>query len=299
MSPRSAVAALVLGLAVGALAATAPAARADEEPGGHSDPLAGPATSGQPASGSSTGIGAVGGGPLGTRDTLAQQLAEESGVLERTRETVASKLLELDHQRARRLAAAYRILRADPAVAADPIATARRRAAARWLVARDLGERRLLADEGGQLAVAATRTTSDTARVATVELPPPLAWPAHGDIARHFGTLVHERSKATLARRGLDLDVDFHARVTAMADGTVRYAGPIRGLDSGILVDHGTYWTLLGKLDELAVPVGAHVVRGDRLGRAARSRVYVEVRVKIGPGGMPVDPGPLLTTDSR
>ena len=55
----------------------------------------------------------------------------------------------------------------------------------------------------------------------------------------------------------------------------------------------------MAKLGELAVPVGAHVARGDRLGRAARSRVYFEVRVKVGPGGMPVDPEPLLTTDSR
>jgi septal ring factor EnvC (AmiA/AmiB activator) len=85
--------------------------------------------------------------------------------------------------------------------------------------------------------------------------------------------------------------------VVCPADGTVRYAGPIRGLDHGIVVDHGDYYTIVGKLAELAIPAGTKLVRGDRIGHPARQRVYFEVRVKVGPGGLPIDPQPLLARD--
>ena len=74
----------------------------------------------------------------------------------------------------------------------------------------------------------------------------------------------------------------------------MRYAGPIRGLDHGVILDHGDYLTVIAKLGELTLPIGTHVARGDRLGRAAHHRVYLEVRAKIGPGGLPIDPEPLL-----
>jgi septal ring factor EnvC (AmiA/AmiB activator) len=111
---------------------------------------------------------------------------------------------------------------------------------------------------------------------------------------RRFGPTRHERSGATLSRRGLELEVEARAAAVAPADGVVRYAGPIRGLDAGVIVDHGSFVTVIGKLGELAVPAGAPVRRGDRLGRAARRRVYLEVRVEVGPGGLPIDPEPLL-----
>jgi septal ring factor EnvC (AmiA/AmiB activator) len=74
----------------------------------------------------------------------------------------------------------------------------------------------------------------------------------------------------------------------------VRYAGPIRGLDHGVILDHGDYLTVVAKLGDLVLPIGTHVGRGDRLGRAAHHRVYLEVRVKVGPGGLPIDPEPLF-----
>jgi murein hydrolase activator len=224
------------------------------------------------------------------RDDLSQQLADEAAAIDRALATVTDKLRDADTTRRLRAAAALRALDART----DPMATARRRAAARLLLDRDLVERRLLADEAAQLRAAATRTEADAGKVATLELPPLLEKPARGSIARSFGTIKHDRSKTTLARRGIDLDVDARAPVRAPADGVVRFAGPIRGLESGVILDHGNYLTVIAKLGELAVPVGARVATGDRLGRAARHRVYLEVRVKLGPGGRPIDPEPLL-----
>jgi septal ring factor EnvC (AmiA/AmiB activator) len=225
------------------------------------------------------------------REELARQLAAEAESIDRALRTVTEKLGLIDRDRGKRLVAAGRALDR-PSV--DPMATARRRAAARLLLDRDLVERRLLADETALLRAAAARTAGDAAKIAELELPPPIGKPARGSIARSFGTIKHERSKTILARRGIDLEVDTRAPVKAPADGVVRYAGPIRGLERGVILDHGSYFTVVAKLGEVAVPVGARVAQGDRLGRAARHRVYLEVRVKLGPGGRPIDPEPLL-----
>jgi len=74
----------------------------------------------------------------------------------------------------------------------------------------------------------------------------------------------------------------------------VRFTPAQRARQQGFVIDHGSYTTVVAKLGSLDVPVGAAVQQGDRLGTAARYRVYVEVRAKVRPGGLPIDPAPLL-----
>ena len=67
-----------------------------------------------------------------------------------------------------------------------------------------------------------------------------------------------------------------------------------------MIIDHGDYLTVIAKLGDARGPDRrAASRRGDRLGRAARHRVYLEVRVKLGPGGLPIDPEPLLAKRAR
>jgi septal ring factor EnvC (AmiA/AmiB activator) len=241
-------------------------------------------------------------GPIDPRAQLAAQLAEEQKTIDKTIVTVGDKLADADRVRLERLRAAYRLLRAplrSTATAAERMAAARRRAAARLLVDRDAAERGLLTEESTHLMSAAARTTADVQKLPTITLPAELASPVVGTVARKFGTLEHERSKAILSRRGIDLEVESRANVTSPADGVVRYAGPIRGLDDGLILDHGDFYTVIAKLADLGVPVGARVHRGDRIGHAARYRVYLEVRVKLGPGGLPIDPEPLFEKPNR
>ncbi|HSN29063.1 MAG TPA: M23 family metallopeptidase [Kofleriaceae bacterium] len=235
--------------------------------------------------------------PDDARTMLQNQLAAETETLQKTLATVDDKLAAADQTRLHRVRAALRILHAPPAEDAtleDRFAAARRRAAARLLLQRDAHERDLLADEARQLKEASSRTADDTAKLPSIVLPTEIGRPANGKIARHFGTIEHERAHVTLSRRGLDFEVDDHAPAYAPADGTVRYAGPIRGLDHGVVLDHGDYYTIVAKLGEVAIPVGTKVQRGDILGHAQRHRVYLELRVKIGPGGLPIDPEPLV-----
>jgi murein DD-endopeptidase MepM/ murein hydrolase activator NlpD len=273
---------LRLGLVLGALAAPAWAGTS-----GEAEDAAAPAAHGLAAARSAAPD------PDGSpRSALARQLADQAASIDRALAAVGDKLSEVEAARIRRLGAALRAVRADPA--ADAAAVARRRAAARLLLQRDLGERALLVDEVARLRSARDRVARDVARLPAVALPGELARPAPGQIARRFGTLEHERSKAALSRRGIDIEVDDHSPVTAPAAGMVRYAGPIRGLDQGVIIDCGDFVTVVGKLGEVAAPAGAPIAAGDRLGRAARHRVYLELRVKLGPGGMPIDPEPLL-----
>jgi septal ring factor EnvC (AmiA/AmiB activator) len=234
--------------------------------------------------------------PPDARAALADQLSAESQALTKTVDTVADKLATADNLRLRHLRAATRLLHAplpDGASADERLAFARRRAAARLVLDRDATERGLLADELARLRAADTRVATDTTAIAQLHLPTDLSWPAHGTVTRHFGPFEHEHSKARLSRRGIDLEVEDRAPAVAPADGIVRYVGPIRGLDAGVIIDHGDYLTVIAKLDP-AVPLGAHVTRGDKLGRAARHRIYFELRAKVGPGGLPIDPEPYL-----
>jgi septal ring factor EnvC (AmiA/AmiB activator) len=232
------------------------------------------------------------------RTALADQLAAEAATLTKTISTVDDKLAVADETRLHRLRAAMRILHAPlgaDASADQRFAAARRRAAARLLLARDASERGLLADEAQHLKTAQTTEAEATAKLPSVKLPEQIVRPVKGTIARHFGIYQHDRAHVTLSRRGLDFEVEDHAPAIAPAEGVVRYAGAIRGLDHGVLLDCGDYYVLVAKLGDLAIPVGAHVEQGDRLGLAQRHRVYLEVRVKLGPGGLPIDPEPLLS----
>jgi murein DD-endopeptidase MepM/ murein hydrolase activator NlpD len=230
--------------------------------------------------------------PPSVHDALVHQLDDESAAVERALAAVADKLSAAQLARTRRLRAAYRLIQAPPGD--DAMAAARLRAAARLLLDRDGSERAELSDEIARLRAAKERIAGEAARLPALAPPSELGWPARGKIARHFGTLPHDRSKATLSRRGLDIDVDEGSAVVAPAAGTVRYAGPIRGLDQGVILDSGGYVVVLAKLAEVSLPVGAPIGRGDRIGRAARHRVYLEVRIKLGPGGLPIDPEPLI-----
>jgi len=233
------------------------------------------------------------------RAQLGAQLTAESEAIGKALAIDTAKLAEIDALRTRHVAAAYRLVRDERVDDTDRMTVARRRAVARLLLQHDRAERELLATEISHLKDAAARVARDQAAIAQIAMPPRLLRPAHGAIARRFGTWIHDRSKATLTRRGIDLDVEAHVDAEAPADGVVRYAGPIRGLDNGVILDHGGYLTVIAKLGELEVNVGARLSRGDRLGRAARQRIYLELRVEVGPGGLPIDPEPLLESESR
>jgi septal ring factor EnvC (AmiA/AmiB activator) len=200
------------------------------------------------------------------------------------------------HSRVRSL---YKIARAGFAplwVDADERgATLRRRAAARRILRRDLRELALLHDEIEVAEAARVRLEGERRQVDAIRPPPgSLARPVAGSIAAGFGTYRHRASRARLSRRGLELRARRGAAVVAVADGTVRYAGPVRGLDIAVVIEHDGFLSVIGRLTDPSVAAGERVVRGQRLAAAQRRRVYVEVRLAVGASGYPIDPQPLF-----
>lgn len=236
------------------------------------------------------------------RATLIAAFADQRASVDRAATQVDAKLADAVATRTARIRAAYKVLRADDlspkSEGRSPksdsgLVIARRRAAVRYLLSHDRAEQDLLVDEATRLLAARQRIDQDATRAQSVALPAGLIWPIRGTIARHFGPFVHERSGATLTRRGIDLEVTT-TDVVAPAAGTVRYAGAIRGLDAGVIIDHGDYLTVIAKLGSPSLHAGDLVDQGTVVGHPARHRVYLEVRVEVGPGGTPIDPESVL-----
>lgn len=231
------------------------------------------------------------------RSAVAAQIAAQRESVANAIASVDNKLRDGDVARAHRLAAAARILRGrlqQGASADQQLVAARRVAAAKLLLYRDAAERRLLLTELTQLRADTHRIAGTAAQAADIPLPTQLFRPSRGPIRGRFGAYVHDSTKLTLSRRGIDFEVQPRSWVAAPADGVVRFAGAIRGFDRGVIIDHGHFLSVVARLRDATVSVGTRVSEGDYVGSALDRRVYFEVRIKVGPGGLPIDPAPLL-----
>lgn len=236
---------------------------------------------------------------VASADTKPRDLTRELAAAEKTRTLVAEKLSLREADLRDRVRALYKLSRAgdlplwvDARARAD---VARRRAAARRMILRDLEERRVLREE-------LERADRDVARlVAAAEEqqwadadPPEMVWPVSGDLEAAFGPYRDPGTRLRLARRGVELGCEPYEDILAVADGVVRYAGPVRNLGKAVIIDHGDgFVTVTGRLVATRVEKGYRVEAGVPIGDAAEGRIYLEVRR----GGRPVDPAPLLRAD--
>jgi septal ring factor EnvC (AmiA/AmiB activator) len=234
------------------------------------------------------------------RAALTDSLAARSDTLSHTESLLRDKTRVRTHRLEARTRALYKLSRAGLSRlwvdAAARAALVRRRAAARRVVARDARELELLREE--LASVRDARASLERAREHAAALSPPgprtLARPVSGTIAAGFGDHRDGDTDVRLSRRGIELRAHRADPVAAVADGEVVYAGPIRGLGRGVIAVHGDFLSVTGRLEALAVRRGDPVARGDRLGRAAGDRVHLEIRLRAGAGGFPIDPAPLL-----
>jgi|KBSSwiStaDraftv2_1062776.scaffolds.fasta_scaffold117298_2 murein DD-endopeptidase MepM/ murein hydrolase activator NlpD len=167
-----------------------------------------------------------------------------------------------------------------------------RRGAARRVILRDLEERRLLTAELAAVDADLARVAAAEARareLAALSIPPmSLVRPADGPAVADYGP--YRDGAVRLVRRGIELSARGREVVAAGA-GQVSWAGPLRGLGTTVVVDHGQgLVTITSGLASARVTRGDRVDAGQPLGRAAGPRIRFEVRR----GGRPVDPVPLL-----
>ncbi|MBI3992674.1 MAG: peptidoglycan DD-metalloendopeptidase family protein [Candidatus Lambdaproteobacteria bacterium] len=120
------------------------------------------------------------------------------------------------------------------------------------------------------------------------KLPPPVA----GQVVAKFGRR-DPRYSLEKFQRGMVIRTGEEAAVTAVAPGRVVHAGPFRGYQELVVLDHGKgLFTVYGHLTELRVQRDARVAAGARLGTATYQpidggySVYFELRLN----GKPDDP---------
>ncbi|MDH5752288.1 MAG: peptidoglycan DD-metalloendopeptidase family protein [Deltaproteobacteria bacterium] len=132
------------------------------------------------------------------------------------------------------------------------------------------------------------------------ELKGRLPSPARGSILARFGE-QDPRYELKKFQRGLVLKVDKGADIKAVAAGRVVHAGPFRGYQQLVVVDHGGgLFSVYGHLENLQINQGASVSQGTTLGRPIfqeaddSHNLYFEIRYD----GSPEDPLEWLAPDS-
>lgn len=107
--------------------------------------------------------------------------------------------------------------------------------------------------------------------------PPDYRLPVIGRVVTGLG----EINESGIRSRGLTLAPRPDAQIIAPADGHVRFAGPFRGYDGIVILDHGDGWTtLITGLGKVTARVGQKVVPGSPIGRAGRERPRITVELR-------------------
>ena len=235
------------------------------------------------------------------RDRASREMVERLVVVERTDAAVARAA---DRRRAHlqaRTRAMYKLERAGLARmwadAGERDRAAWRRLLGRRLILREARELELLAHERAEMVRARAVVLESIGQVATAVIPEPgsMAPPAEGEVVARFGATRDADTGTRISRRGVGLEVEPGDPVSAIAPGEVAYAGPIRNLGDAVVVEHeGGVRSILGGLADIAVGPGDAIEEGATLGLAADDILYLEVRIAVGPEGLPIDPEPLL-----
>ncbi len=118
--------------------------------------------------------------------------------------------------------------------------------------------------------------------------PPAYRLPVIGQLVTGMG----EVNDSGVRSRGLTIATQAGAQAVAPTAGRVVFAGPYRGYDQILIIDHGQGWTtLITGLHRATVTVGETVRQGDPVGVAGAGRPMITVELRR--NGRPVDIVPL------
>lgn len=120
-------------------------------------------------------------------------------------------------------------------------------------------------------------------------------WPVDAPLTSDFG--LRFRGLRPDIHRGVDLRAPMGTEVHAMARGTVRFAGTMRGFGNVVWVDHGgSILSVYAHLSAVRVRQGQRVGRGDLVGLSGQSgdATAPHLHFEVWRGGIEVDPVPLF-----
>ena len=120
-------------------------------------------------------------------------------------------------------------------------------------------------------------------------------WPVHAPVTSDFG--VRLRGFWPDVHQGVDMDVPSGTPVGAMATGTVRFAGVMRGFGNVIWIDHASgILSLYAHLSEIRVQPGERIGAGQIIGLSGATGDVTapHLHFEVWRWGRPVDPVPVL-----
>ena len=95
-----------------------------------------------------------------------------------------------------------------------------------------------------------------------------LPWPVSGEIYLKFGKQKHPIVKdVEIINKGIDIQANAGAKVNAVYDGQVVSASLVAGQGNMLILNHGAFYTVYSKLDQIYVTKGQKVHTGERLGQ--------------------------------
>lgn len=121
-----------------------------------------------------------------------------------------------------------------------------------------------------------------------------LPWPvSKGVVTGHFGKHAHPTLKqVTIVNNGIDIRTEAGAQARALFDGKVVGIKYIPGYEQMVILQHGSYYSVYSKLDEVAVEKGQQVKTGQVLGTVWRNQNsgIFELHLEIWNGKSQMDP---------
>jgi murein hydrolase activator len=112
-----------------------------------------------------------------------------------------------------------------------------------------------------------------------------LPWPVQkGSISQRFGTQPHPIIPSVMiSNRGINIRTEKGSEVRSVFKGEVVGKRFIPGMEYTVIVQHGNYFTVYSKLDEVVVREGQKINTGEILGRAAveEEEIYSEIHFEL------------------
>ncbi|MDH3349220.1 MAG: peptidoglycan DD-metalloendopeptidase family protein [Desulfobulbaceae bacterium] len=109
--------------------------------------------------------------------------------------------------------------------------------------------------------------------------------PVQGHLLREFNEAPEQENMLSTSNHGISIETEEGARVNAIYNGTVIFAGYMRGYGNTIIIDHGLqYFTVTARLEEIDKSEGDAVKGGEQIGSSGgltsifEKGLYFEVR---------------------
>ncbi len=118
-----------------------------------------------------------------------------------------------------------------------------------------------------------------------------LPWPVNGYISSKFGKRKHPTiKKVTISNNGIDIKTSTNAQVKCVMKGTVIGITQIPGFNNMVVIQHGEYYSVYSKLNNVYVQSGDIIMSGEVIGEVYNNEGVSELHFEIWKNKTKLDP---------